>query len=156
MARALVTDDGVVEFRETDLVRLVTPDLADQIAASLDPDAVYFVRLIGPTKLQQVRRKYVRTQFNPKTHAREDAPLSAEEAQAMGAELLDAVLADWRGVVEAKTGAPLPCTPEVRAKLPVPVATALVYVATTKLTPSREETEASFRGAAGVAGVVEG
>ena len=38
----------------------------------------------------------------------------------------------------------------------LPVATALVYVATTKLTPSREETEASFRGAAGVAGVVEG
>lgn len=155
MARALVIDHGTVEFTEADLVRLAPKETGDQVAAGMDPEAVYVVQMIGPEKFQAIRRKWVRQGFNPRTHVREELPLTEDDARAMVRELIDAVLVDWRGVVDARTGQALACTPEMREALPSAIANALIYVSSTRQAPSQEERAASFRGPAGVADVVE-
>lgn len=154
MARALVVDDGTMELSEADLVRLAPKETSDQMAGTVDPDAVYVVKMIGFEKFQAIRRKWVRQGFNPRTHAREELPLAEDDARAMVRELVEAVLVDWRGIVDARTGEPLPCTAEMRAALPAAVANALIYVSSTRLVPSKEQKEASFRGVARLADVV--
>jgi hypothetical protein len=154
MARYLSTTDEVVQVTEADLVQLGDPAHAEWIERNLDPDAVYSISLIGGTRLQQIRRKYVRQGFNPKTHAREDLPLDTEDNERLGRDVIDAVLVHWAGIKGAD-GVDLPCTTETKVRLPEPIKGSLVYLSGMRIGPSREQRADSFRRPDGLAGVVD-
>lgn len=154
MSRSIVLDADTVEVRESDLPGLVEPGLAQHLVNIVDEGVTYTIRLIGAREFARLRKRYVRQQFNPRTHQREDQPLTDEDAKAFEEEALAAVLVDWSGITNSRTGAPVPCEPAAKLHLPEPIRGALMYVASMGLTRTVEDRQASFRGAARVGDVV--
>lgn len=147
MALRLFKADDRIEVTDLDLA-IYEPDIKDG-----DSETVYTVRVVTPEDLRRMRQPHVTWRINRQTHQREEH-VTPEAAIAFADELIDTVLVDWRGVTY--NDQPVPCVAEFKALLDPLRKSALVRAATSSHVQSGEDLAASFRGPAGVRGVVGG
>lgn len=89
-------------------------------------DTVLTLRMVPDTVLKDLRRRCMTRSFE--NHQKIE---QIDELALMG-ELVDYAIVDWRGVKSVRDGKDLPCTTEMKGKLPIVVKTTIVKMCAAK------------------------
>lgn len=74
-----------------------------------DPEVAYCVRPCPEAVQREIRKGLVEYVFDRKSHQKVERPFTPEEQSELAARVFGYVLTDWRGIVDATTGQPVPC-----------------------------------------------
>lgn len=96
----------------------VTDDDLAQVSRAADivpdPDVAFEVRPCDEDTQRAIRRDLVTYTYDRKTHSKVEKPLTPEEQTELARRVFSHIVLDWRGIVDPKTTAAVPCTDETK------------------------------------------
>ena len=95
-----------VEVRKADDTLTVLDSELDGVTNG-DPETTYTLRTLTTDKVRALRKPYQRERMNPRTHQREELPLTDDDTAAYALDLLDYAIVGWSGILYQ--GQPLEC-----------------------------------------------
>ena len=151
---ALTLRDPNEAFWVTDEDLAATSRAADILP---DPEVAYLVRACPESVQRELRRGMVEWVFDRKTHTKVERPFTPEEQSELAARVFDYIIVAWRGIVDAKTGDPVPCEAAPKRAFwdsDKPRVLALFQIVNTLGTQDAQARSDSFRGPEGLGAVV--
>jgi hypothetical protein len=133
-----------LDLRQADDTITVTDSDLDEVF-SPDTETTYTLRTLTSDKVRELRKPYVKTEFDKRTHRPVERPLTEDEYAAYTLDLLDYALCAWTGV--HYHGEPVACSRDHKALLDAVRRNALLALAgMNRSTPAAEAARlASFR-----------
>lgn len=130
MPRSLHDEASTFEVKETEL-----PDVT-----VADEETIYVCRPLSTAKFRELQKKNTKLVPNKATRGMEDQ-INGEK---LADDLIDWVIADWRGIVDK--GRPAECSRENKVRLDGQVKTALIgYAGLNRIEEAPAQRDASFR-----------
>lgn len=122
-----------------------------------DPDVAFLVRPCDDDTQRAIRRDLVTYVYDRKTHSKVEKPLTPEDQAELARRVFSHIVMDWRGIVDPKTTAPVPCTDDTKRafmRADAPRVLALFSVVNTLQSTEATARAESFRATEGVGEVV--
>lgn len=135
-----------------DQITVTDADLDDVVNG--DDETTYTLRTLTTEKVRDIRRPFVKLEFNKRTHRAEEVPLTEDQDAALTLALLDYALIGWSGVLYQ--GQPLACTTEHKNLLDARRKAALLSMAGLNRSVKGAAAAESFREPADVRPVLGG
>ena len=122
-----------------------------------DPEVAYRVRPCPEATQREFRKGMTEYVFDRKAHQKVERPFTPEDQSELAGRVFGYVLTDGRGIVDAKTGQPMPCDDGAKRAFwdsDKPRVLALFQIVNTLGTQDAQARGDSFRGPEGVGAVV--